>query len=127
MWFGRPDSNAAYAAGMATREAFAACEGSRCRGLIAIETHFTVTCNIWWLAVSPGAHRRGAGRALVQHVADLARDRGCRRLVVETMSPRCKSPEYEATRRFYEAVGFAPLVEFEPSPGDFMMWMLRDL
>lgn len=127
MWFGRPESNAAYSAGMGTREAFAACEGLRCCGLIAIEMHFSTTCNIWWLAVSPSEHRQGTGRALVEHVADLARGRGCRRLVVETMSPRADSPEYDRTRRFYEAVGFVPLVEFEPSPGDFMMWMLRDL
>lgn len=43
------------------------------------------------------------------------------------MSPRARSPEYDLTRRFYEAVGFEPFVEFEPQPGDHMMWMLRDL
>jgi hypothetical protein len=48
-------------------------------------------------------------------------------LAVETMSPRANSAEYDLTRRFYEAMGFIPFVEFEPEPGDYMMWMLRGL
>jgi hypothetical protein len=43
------------------------------------------------------------------------------------MSPRAESPEYDRTRRFYAAVGFVPFVGFEPEPGDYMMWMLREL
>ena len=127
MWFGRPDSNAAYARGMASRDGFAAFVDGIPQGLIALEYHFGVTCNVWWLGVSPKSHRRGVGRALVDHAISLASGRGCRQLVVETMSPRAASPEYDLTRMFYESVGFRPLVEFEPEPGDFMMWMIRDL
>ena len=43
------------------------------------------------------------------------------------MSPRAKSPEYDLTIRFYEAVGFVPFVELEPEPGDYMMWMIHTL
>lgn len=127
MWFGRPESNARYARGMAERNAFAAIVDGRPRGLIALEYHFAVTCNIWWLGVSPAAHRHGLGRALVDRAVHEAAARGCRQLAVETMSPRANSPQYDLTRRFYEAVGFAPFVEFEPEPGDYMMWMLRSL
>jgi GNAT superfamily N-acetyltransferase len=94
---------------------------------MALERHFGLTCNIWWLGVSPAAHRRGLGRALVERAADAARAWGCQRLAVETMSPRAESPEYDRTRRFYAAVGFVPFVGFEPEPGDYMMWMLREL
>jgi GNAT superfamily N-acetyltransferase len=100
---------------------------ARIHGLIALEYHFAVTCNIWWLGVSPAAHRRGLGRALIERAAEHAGARGCRRLAVETMGPRAHSAEYDLTRRFYDAVGFEPFVEFEPDPGDHMMWMLRDL
>ena len=127
MWFGRPESNAHYIRNIVDREVLAGTIDGRSLGLIALEHHFAVTCNIWWLGVSPAAHRRGLGRALVERAAEHARARGCRRLAVETMSPRARSPEYELTRRFYEAVGFVPFVEIEPEPGDYMMWMLREL
>jgi GNAT superfamily N-acetyltransferase len=127
MWFGRPEANASYIRNIADRDVFAASFDARIRGLIALEYHFAVTCNIWWLGVSPAAHRRGLGRALIEQAAEHARTRGCRRLAVETMSPRAHSAEYDLTRRFYAAVGFVPFVEFEPEPGDHMMWMLREL
>jgi len=127
MWFGRPEANARYICNIVDRDVFAAIVDGRSCGLIALEYHFAVTCNIWWLGVSPLAHRRGAGRALVERAAEHARTRGCRQLAVETMSPRANSPEYDLTRRFYAAVGFVPFVEFEPEPGDHMMWMLREL
>jgi ribosomal protein S18 acetylase RimI-like enzyme len=127
LWFGRPDSNARYAAGMAARDAFAALIEGTPRGLIALEYHFGVTCNIWWLGVSAASHGQGLGRALVDRAVVEARARGCRQMAVETMSPRANSREYDLTRRFYEAAGFTPFVEFEPEPGDYMMWMLRGL
>jgi GNAT superfamily N-acetyltransferase len=127
MWFGRPESNAHYIRNIVDRDAFAGTIDGHSLGLIALEVHFAVTCNIWWLGVRPAAHRRGLGRALIERAAEHARARGCRRLAVETMSPRAASPEYDLTRRFYAAVGFVPFVELEPEPGDYMMWMLREL
>jgi GNAT superfamily N-acetyltransferase len=126
-WFGRPESNARYIDGVGNRSAFAAVIDGQPRGMIALEYHFGVTCNIWWLGVSPRAHRHGLGRALIERAAQEATAQGCRYLAVETLSPRFKNPEYDLTRRFYTAVGFAPFVEFEPEPGDHMMWMLRVL
>src|SRR5262249_45626263 len=108
-------------------DVFGAMLDGRVHGLIALEYHFEVTCNVWWLGVAPSAHRRGLGRALVERAAAHAGARACRRLAVETMSPRANSPEYGRPRRFSQGVGFVPFVEFEPEPGDHMMWMLREL
>jgi GNAT superfamily N-acetyltransferase len=91
------------------------------------EYQFGTTCNIWWLGVRPASHRRGLGRALIERAAHEARRRGCRRLAVETMSPRAESPGIRPDRAFYAAMGFEPFVEFEPEPGDWMMWMVRAL
>ncbi|MCB1510964.1 MAG: GNAT family N-acetyltransferase [Hyphomicrobiaceae bacterium] len=125
MWFGRPEANAAYAMGMADREAFTATLDEIAVGLMALEYHFEATCNVWWLGVSPKVHRRGVGRALMDRAVIEARDRGCRRLAVETVSPRVDSSAYALTRQFYMALGFEPFVEVEPTPGDFLMWMIR--
>ena len=65
MWFGRPEANARYISGMAERDAYAAMVDGAAGGLIALEYHFGVTCNVWWLGVSPLLHRRGVGRALM--------------------------------------------------------------
>ncbi|MGH6815632.1 MAG: GNAT family N-acetyltransferase, partial [Hyphomicrobiaceae bacterium] len=127
LWFGRPEANAWYIREIAAREAFAGVVEGRPRALMALEYHFTTTCNIWWLGVSPTVHRRGLGRALIERAALEAQTRNCRYLAVQTMSPRANSSAYELTRRFYEAVGFVPFVEYEPEPGDYMMWMLREL
>ena len=127
MWFGRPESNAQYIRNIVDRDAFAGMIDGQALGLIALECHFAVTCNIWWLGVRPVAHRRGVGRALIERAAEHARARGCQRLAVETVSPRADSPEYDLTRLFYEAMGFVPFIELEPEPGDYLMWMLREV
>jgi GNAT superfamily N-acetyltransferase len=127
LWFGRPASNARYIRDIAGRDVLAARLDGSIRGLIALEVHFAITCNIWWLGVSPTVHRRGLGRALIEGAVKHARGCGCRRLAVETVSPRTDSPEYDLTRHFYAAMGFVPFVGFEPEPGDCMMWMLREL
>jgi GNAT superfamily N-acetyltransferase len=126
-WFGRPEANAGYIRGMVNRDAFAGSIDGEPRGLIALEYHFTTTCNVWWLGVSAAVHRRGVGRALIERAVLEARKRNCRYLAVETMAPRAESPEYDMSRRFYETLGFMPFVEFEPEPGDYMMWMIRVL
>ena len=127
MWFGRPESNAFYASGIATRPAFVAILDQKPCGLMALEYLFAKACNVWWLGVSPNVHRRGVGRALLAHAAQEALRHGCTHQIVETLSPRVESPEYDITRRFYESVGFVPLVEFEPEPDDWMLWMVRGL
>ena len=125
--FGRPETNARYVRDIVDRNVFGASVDGKVLGLIALEVQFSSTCNIWWLGVRPLAHRRGLGRALIEKSAEFARVRNCKRMAVETMSPRDDSPEYAAARLFYAAMGFVPFVEFEPEPGDWMMWMLRDL
>jgi GNAT superfamily N-acetyltransferase len=125
--FGRPESNERYVRNVADRDVFAASVDGQILGLIALEIQFAITCNIWWLGVRPHVHRRGIGRALMEASVEFARTHGCERMAVETMSPRDDSPEYAVARRFYAAMGFVPFVEFEPNPGDWMMWMLREL
>jgi putative acetyltransferase len=52
---------------------------------------------------TPAAHRRtGAGRALLMHIIDTARDRGYERLSLETGSVAA----FEPAHRLYESAGF---------------------
>jgi GNAT superfamily N-acetyltransferase len=62
--------------------------------------------------VHPACHRKGVGRRLVAFAEDEARRTGAHFLTVKTLGPSAQSSHYEATRRFYEAVGFLALEEF---------------
>jgi len=85
--------------------------GSQPEGVLLAARHFPGAAEISLMAVAPGAHRRGAGRALVAALeADLTAD-GVRFLQVKTLGPAHPDAGYAKTRRFYAAVGFEPLEE----------------
>lgn len=59
------------------------------------------------LATTPAARGRGIGRALVEHCAALARERGASRLVLHT------GADMDLAVRLYEGMGFDRLTEIE--------------
>jgi putative acetyltransferase len=64
--------------------------------------------------------RRGAGRALLQHIIAVGRARGYKRLSLETGSPSAFLP----ARRLYESFGFSycePFGEYELDPYSVFM------
>jgi putative acetyltransferase len=64
--------------------------------------------------------RRGAGRAMLKHMIDVARSRGYRRLSLETGSPSAFVP----AQRLYESFGFSycgPFGEYKPDPYSVFM------
>jgi coenzyme F420-0:L-glutamate ligase/coenzyme F420-1:gamma-L-glutamate ligase len=63
------------------------------------------------MGVCPAHHRRGAGRALVDAAESWCRAHGIRYLQVKTLGPSASTRGYEATRAFYEAMGFVALEE----------------
>ena len=78
--------------------------------LLAIR-HFPWSAEIYLMAVDPGMHRRGAGRALVLALeADLIDD-GAEYLQVKTLGPAQPDAGYGRTRQFYTGMGFRPLEE----------------
>jgi D-alanine-D-alanine ligase len=61
------------------------------------------TYDLYWIAVSPGARGAGVGRGLLSATEEAIRKLGGRLLIVETSG----LPEYEPTRAFYYATGYA--------------------
>jgi putative acetyltransferase len=71
------------------------------------------------------ARGRGIARALVEHVVGVARERGYRRLSLETGA----GPAFEPARRLYASVGFTPCEAFgdyTPSPRSAYMTLPLD-
>jgi ribosomal protein S18 acetylase RimI-like enzyme len=72
-------------------------------GKIEHPTPLPASAHVWHvtgLAVDPDFEGRGAGRALVEALIDLARERGGRRITLRVFAPN------ERARRLYERVGF---------------------
>lgn len=128
-WFALPEANEHYATGIAGLDCYGAFDGTgACRGLVALKPHFAGALEIWWLAVDPAWHGKGVGTALMAAAEGFARDSGRVDMVVLTLSPESDDPGYGATRAFYAARGFRPLIALDHGPDDDpLMWMIRTL
>jgi ribosomal protein S18 acetylase RimI-like enzyme len=72
-------------------------------GKIEHPTPLPVSAHVWHvtgLGVDPAFEGRGAGRALIEGLVDLARDRGGRRITLRVFAPN------ERARRLYGRLGF---------------------
>jgi GNAT superfamily N-acetyltransferase len=111
-WFGLPASNAEYEALAETGPAFVALADGAPVGLLLPKRHFESTLEVYFLGVDRARHRQGVGRALMGHAEAVARAEGRRFVTLKTRGPSKSYEPYERTRRFYEALGYAPLEEF---------------
>ena len=136
-WFGIESSNAEYVAAARTLPTYLAWPGADSRpssersplAVLLLDRHFPQTAEIHLMAVHPSAHRRGAGRALVEAVErDLRSEGSARLLEVKTLGPSHPDPGYAKTRLFYEAMGFIPVEELlDLWPGNPCLLMVKAL
>ena len=112
-WFGLAAANAAYVESLARLPAFVATRGEpeAVVGFLAIEQHRPTAAEITVMGVDPALHRLGIGHALVLAAEARCRADGIEWLHVKTRGPSTYDDDYERTRRFYRAVGFAELYE----------------
>jgi coenzyme F420-0:L-glutamate ligase/coenzyme F420-1:gamma-L-glutamate ligase len=107
-WFGIEEATRQYIEDAATLPTFAVGADA---GIVCLKQHTPRAAEIYVLGVRREQHRRGLGRALVAEVERWCRDRGVRYLQVKTLGPSRPDPGYDATRMFYEALGFVALEE----------------
>ena len=110
-WFGIPESREEYIRESGAMPFFAAVEGDEVIGFMALKETSRYTCEIYVTGVKKRYHRCGAGRAMVVAFEAYARSHGYRYAQVKTVAGG-HYPEYDATRLFYERVGFAELEVF---------------
>lgn len=82
------------------------------------------TCDLYWIAVDPAEHGRGAGSLLLEGVENALRERDARLVVVETSS----RSEYDETRRFYARRGYSEVArvrEFYAPADDRIIYTKR--
>lgn len=119
-WFGIESSIAAYVVKARELPTYLAWAGTgfqvpdedhRPVGVLLAARHFPQAAEIYLMAVEPGVHRRGVGRALVEALeTDLIAD-GVELLQVKTLGPSRPDAGYDKTRQFYTRMHFRPLEE----------------
>ena len=107
-WFGIEESTRQYIEDAATLPTFAV---EPDLGVLCLRQHTPRAAEIYVMGVRREQHRRGIGRALVREAERWCRAQGIRYLQVKTLGPSRPDSGYDATRSFYEAVGFVALEE----------------
>lgn len=111
-WFGIPESREEYIADSTGRIFFCALEGDEPIGFLYLKETGAATVELAVMGVVKEHHRRGVGRALFDAARAAAREAGYAFLQVKTVQMG-RYPDYDATNRFYLALGFR---EFEVFP-----------
>jgi coenzyme F420-0:L-glutamate ligase / coenzyme F420-1:gamma-L-glutamate ligase len=107
-WFGIEDSTREYIETAATLPTFAVEPDA---GFVCVKQHTPAAAELYVMGVRRARHREGIGRALVAEAEAWCRTRRIRYLQVKTLGPSRPDAGYDATRAFYQALGFAPLEE----------------
>lgn len=128
-WFGLEEGIAEARGYLETQDGLVAEEGGEVLGFLTFASDVPESVEITWMAVAPGAHRRGIGRALTEALVARARADARHLLLVRTLADSHPSPEYAATRAFYRSMGFLPLAVLPDlwGPANPCLLMVRPL
>lgn len=110
-WFGIPESVRDYVEQCDRTASTIASIGNDDVGILNLLDHGPYAAEVRLMAVMPEHHRRGIGRALLDHAESSLTRRGVEYLQVKTLSATSADRGYARTRAFYLACGFRPLEE----------------
>ena len=110
-WFGIPESTEEYIRESGSMPFFATMKGTDIIGFMALKETSPYTCEIYVTGVKKRFHRSGAGSTMYAAFEAYARERGYRFAQVKTVAAGHYA-EYDATRMFYEHLGFVALEVF---------------
>lgn len=82
----------------------------QCIGFFSVKMHYQHTGDIFVCGVLPEYQHNGVGKALYRAVESYLMQRGCKYVVVKTLSDIVDFEPYDKTRTFYKSIGFEPLI-----------------
>ncbi len=110
-WFGIPEARAEYVQDCADKIFLCAMEQGEPAGFLYLKETGKDTMEIAAMGVRKEFHRRGVGKALFEQAKAIAKENGYSFLQVKTVQMG-KYESYDATNRFYQALGFKELEVF---------------
>ena len=110
-WFGIPEATEGYIRESGEQVFFAAEKDEEAIGFMTMKETSPYTAELAVCGVKKRLHRTGTGSALFRALREYARAEGYEYLQVKTVAAGCY-PEYDATRLFYERMGFRALEVF---------------
>jgi ribosomal protein S18 acetylase RimI-like enzyme len=130
--FGQEDGRRACARAVRGQPGLVAELDQKVVAFLTLQRHFEQAAEITWMAVHARYRHRGIGRALIDRLSRDLVDEGRRLLLVLTVSPSDPGLEppdgYQATRAFYQAMGFVLARDIpELWPGDTAVLLVRAL
>lgn len=85
-------------------------QDNECIGFFSVKIHYGHTGDIFVCGVLPEHLHQGAGNALYYAVEEYLIQNNCKYVIVKTLSEIIAYEPYEQTRKFYESIGFEPLI-----------------
>lgn len=111
-WFGIPEADDDDVHAADTCPSIVASVGEVDVGVTTVKHHSDDAAEVHLMAVDPAYHRRGVGRAMLEHLERNLASGGVEFLQVKTLSPSRPEAANDRTRAFDLAYGFKPLEEF---------------
>lgn len=128
-WFGIADAVDHYVEVAEAHPSVIASVGGDDIGITTVMHHSAYAAEIYVMGVAPAQHRRGVGRAMLDHTEAGLAQQGVEFLQVKTLSAAHPDPGYALTRAFYLASGFRPLEEFPTlwDPGNPALQLVKSI
>lgn len=110
-WFGNPVALEEYVAQVADYPFIGGFdENGDCLGFFSLKIHYETTGEIFVCGIKKGFHGMGIGQSIYREAENFFKVNGCSRIIVKTLSDKVNYEPYEKTRKFYEKIGFIPLI-----------------
>jgi len=108
-WFSPPEDIDRKAVTHREMPFFAAYDGEKAIGFLALKIHNEYTGDVFNVGVLEEYHRHGVGAKLLAAGEGYLRERNYKYLTVKTLDASCDYEPYQHTRKFYFKHGFVPL------------------
>ncbi len=110
-WFGNKQAVEEYVEEVKNTSYYAALNSAgKCVGFFSAKIHYDHTGDIYVCGVLPEYQHSGVGKALYHAVETYFIQKGCKYVIVKTLSDAVDYKPYAETRKFYKSIGFEPLL-----------------
>lgn len=111
-WFSPPEDILKKSVAHRDMPFFAAFDGTKVIGFVALKVHNEYTVDLYNLGVLEEYHRQGIGHAILMAVESYCKENRYKFITVKTLDASAQYEPYEKTRAFYFKNGFYPLEVF---------------